>query len=490
LNFVFVWFYCVEESQAVKNIFVYFLCLLAGDYFLQKGRRKMGLISFFIVMGIIMPVTAFGETSCFSCKVGSGSCTRCFSDPVLRQEAWSIESKAEVISSKIDIIAESGCGAIPITAPVVITQSGSYCLQNIITAVDAATPVIDIQVNDVAIDFNGNIAHGFVNIKDDASHIVMHDGVIDAADTAGTFTADYCISALECKNLTLQSMKLRNAAETALNVATEVEELTIQDCIFTRYDSYGIYLEYGEAVRISNSLFWGHEHDQTITVTGFAICDGAGLDIRGSTFQFNGVGIYLNDFHSAHIEGDFLTNNVFGLNLVNAQAIDIENVEVEKAKHGDSPDTEVRTGIGFLVSGGHSISFDSCFVSGYNYGYDMTSTVTQFTFFNCTARENVYGFVFAPGVTGFVQACTAIENKQSTLGAGFWDQTNGNQFGNFTVRYAANVAQGNGSNPTSNTSTNYERGPGATATSVNAQPWIWKQMSSSPTYWNNVNADL
>ncbi len=425
-------------------------------------------------------------------------------------EDWSIESKAEVISSKIDILINANdCGAIPITnlnATVTISNPGHYCLAEDIYTDAAANAVISIEANDVVIDFNGHVAYGIVLIRGIVAqvasfeHIVFENGVIDA-DVPNVGQADYCVNVSNAttnhgSNLTLSNMKLRNAGIAALNVPidTEVEELTVKNSIFTGYGDYGIYLTYGEAIRISDSLFWGNE--DVLTATGFAMFDGSGFDIRNSVFQFNSAGIYGDGVHAGHIEGDFLVNNNdIGLYLVDSQAVDIENVEVSKAKHGDSPDTEVRTGNGFAISGGHAVSFSNCFSAGYDHGYDMSNTTTQFTFFACTARENIYGFVFAPGVTGFVQGCMAIANKQGSLGAGFWDQApgkNGPTSGDSTsaVKYAVNVAQGNGSSPVTNTGTNYEIYIPATATNVNTPPYTWKQMSSSPTYWNNANADL
>jgi hypothetical protein len=107
---------------------------------------------------LMMSITVLGETLCCPCKVGSGTRKRCFSDPVVRQELWSIESKSEVISSKIDTISD-GCALTPITAPTTITlpRCIPYCLANNIDG------TITIDVPNVFFDLNGHTIQNSTN---------------------------------------------------------------------------------------------------------------------------------------------------------------------------------------------------------------------------------------------------------------------------------------------------------------------------------------
>ncbi|MDZ4152029.1 right-handed parallel beta-helix repeat-containing protein [Methylicorpusculum sp.] len=288
--------------------------------------------------------------------------------PELAPELWSIESKAEVISSKIDILVvrDGSCGTTPITQQTIISESGSYCLANEIdTSINPGAPVIAINASDVVIDFNGHVAHGRVEIGNGADQIIMLNGVIDATHKFVVASPeDYCVTATNCSNLVLRSMTLRDA-EIGLDVMGTVTKLTIENSIITNNSKYGVRLTDGVAVRLTETIFY----DGLYTATGFAMTEGGnGFDIRGCLFEANALGIYMNDVHSGHIEGVVLSTNQYGgLLIKDSHAVDIQNVEATRAHHGDNPAAEGRAGNGFAISGGHAIEISESFVAGYDH---------------------------------------------------------------------------------------------------------------------------
>ncbi len=146
--------------------------------------------------------TAYLDSQANARGVDNVDCSLTTSDEVsqIRQEAWSIESKAEVISSKIDILSlPEPCAAtvittdgiitgktpLAITAPTVLADSGYYCLaQDITTTV--TSPSISITGTTITLDLNGyTIKNGATGILVTGNDVTIRNGTIADAAVSG-----------------------------------------------------------------------------------------------------------------------------------------------------------------------------------------------------------------------------------------------------------------------------------------------------------------
>jgi hypothetical protein len=138
-------------------------------------------------------------------------------------ELWSIESKAEVISSKCD-----GISLIPYQVPITqatnprtplssktISQSGSYFLNENVTG------NITITSNNVTLDLNGFTIIGGITLSDSgAAKIIIKNGIVDGNINLGNNNSEIFI----------EHMVIEHGS---ISIAGIVKYLTIKDCHIT-----------------------------------------------------------------------------------------------------------------------------------------------------------------------------------------------------------------------------------------------------------------
>ncbi len=411
------------------------------------------------------------------------------------KETWSIESKAEVISSKIDFIPaqqpiERGTVIRTPLASQAITQPGSYFLQEDIVG------TVTISSDLVTLDLNGFTVQGNIRIDPAVHNIVIKRGTV-STDNA---RASIAIAGIDNATIILDDLVITGTAygvfvETeGLSLASTTTNLVITRCSFSGQTEACITNKTPETLNPLNGL---HIADcyfdaSTLTAGGAIYLTGTNnpntnLEICSSTFITNQTAIYCEICENGTIH-DCSFKGVAGAatsKAVLCYACDhfvIKNCVAENMNAGflieACSDITLRecealgqgSGNGFILNDLENITCDQCQALSFNTGFNLTVshvTINNFTIRNCLASKNSEdGFhseiIDTGSIQGIITGCKAVGNSSY----GFNDV----QGALSNITYVNNVARGNALG-------NY---------STTGAPFYVASLIDEPTYWQNV----
>ncbi len=287
---------------------------------------------------------------------------------IIEPELFSIESKAEVISSKLDV-----CSVLPVPDDGRIIAEGSYCLQ---AGFEDST--ITITASNVTLDLNGNEA-GLININDSSDATVQSDVVIKNG------FVKQIISIGEPTNVS-QNIQIVDVivGEDTVSTFSWVNGLLLKDCTF----SNGVSVYRSSNIDVIDCLIKNNTGIPPVSGAGILFDASSAIRMQGCSIKgfFVGVGF---------------TAGCITANVVECEASVCPGAGFSVG--GDSQDINIRqctakkngTGSGFLVGG------------------TSTGLIKE-----CVAEDSAVGFLGSSGNMIFV-ANFAARNTANylTLGA-------------------------------------------------------------------------
>ncbi|PKN03655.1 hypothetical protein CVU75_01095 [Candidatus Dependentiae bacterium HGW-Dependentiae-1] len=424
-------------------------------------------------------------------------------------ENWSIESKAEVISSKIDFIAsqypiEQGTTVRTPLASQLVKQPGSYFLrENIGTAVSPAD--LTISSSFVTIDLNGFTVQGTIVIDPAVQNVIIKKGSVATTNAL----ASIAIAGIDNANIQLDDLVITGTAygvfvgTEGLSVASTTTNLLITNCTFSGQTESCITNQTTEMLNPINGLQIANCYCDASSLTPgvntfflprsalYLLANGnppnTNLEIRDSTFIVDETGCYFEycencaihncSFKSIDGASDSIATHCNGCNQVVIKNGTAENMSRTGFLLIQSSDITLRecqalgaaTSTGFYLSSVNGITLDrctalSCF-DGFSLGLNG-GPVNAFTIKNCIASKNSNNGFFSNTIQqGLIKGCKAEGNGNY----GFEDVSGGT-----TVTYVNNISRGNGISGT----TNYQPFPG--------DPFNAASLIDGPLYWQNV----
>lgn len=387
----------------------------------------------------------------------------------IEQENWSIESKAEVISSKCD-----GIALIPAQQPITngtiartaltnqtINQPGSYFLNENING------EINIVVGDVTLDLNEFAVTGTITIE--GSNTTLKNGLIINNNIIATNSnilienitmSNGSIIANPFANSVIHNCRLQGIQINAAGAASGIE---ISNCFFTT-NGTGLSVHGVNNVTITDCF-------ASNTIAPFDILNCNNVILRNCTWNNNAPSTAANAFSLAEsnqvsLIGCDAENSHLSLSLTfSGFAIDAcENVSLEKC-------SAKFFGAGFSLQDSSKIIITQCIAEENVNGFDLLSSLTNITVAQCVAesqRTSSNGFHNHDATnTGIIRECTAHAVTRAFLDVSSLS----------IIRYVANAAYGTGNS--------YD--PDQT---IAAAPFYAVQaqnpQATGLNYWNNI----
>lgn len=356
---------------------------------------------------------------------------------LISEESWSIESKAEAISDKIDLVPSQypiSQGEVARTAlsTQTISQPGSYFLNEDVTG------DIIITSSEVTLDLNGFTLRGKITIGENFLKITIRNGKIAPVSGNGIeFNTGTGITLIE--NLTL-------TGDISFVSGSSTQNSVIKNCVFNYASINGVDASTIYDLKISDCYFATAE-STPIKFSGIKLKNALNLSIN------NCLNLSLCNLDTCKMVT--ITNcstSSFGFNFSDCEHVTTKNC---KALGNNA------TGNGFYANAVDDIIFASCTAQYHDIGFDLVASVTG-TLEKCIAERNNIGFLNEDSSnTGLIKECMAVNNATY----GFDDMTTTSH-----ITYAANIARGNG--------INYNPSLG--------EPFQPTPLSGMPTYWENV----
>lgn len=413
------------------------------------------------------------------------------------QETWSIESKAEVISSKIDFIPsqqpiERGTVIRTPLASQVITQPGSYFLPEDIVG------TVTISSNLVTLDLNGFTVQGNIVINPAVHNVVIKRGTVTTENTR----ASIAIAGIDNATIILDDLVITGTAygvlvgTEGLSLASTTTNLVITRCTFSGQTAAGISNQTTEKLNPLNGLHIADCYfDASVLTAGGAVYltatdtanPNTNLEICNSTFITNQTGIYCEicengAIHDCSFKGFAgaatseavlcLTCDHFVIKNCVAATMAHEGFNIETCSNISLRECHAQgTRNGFLFSQIENLTCDQCQAVSCDTGFSLLvapGEVKKFTISNCLASKNsADGFhseIHINGqLEGIIIGCKAVGNG----GYGFSEASDSAPI---NITYVNNVARGN-------TLGNY---------STTGAPFNPASLIDEPTYWQNV----